>query len=282
MRTLLTITLFLTLWVSSALAQDIIGVATYKTQRKVEVKLDSSQMNDEMQERIQAMLRKQFQKEYTLEFTKDESMYKEVESLDKPSAPQSGGVMVMAVGSGQSDKLYYNRAEDRYANQNEMFSKQFLIKDKIEARDWQMEKESKNIGEYTCFKATYTTTRTVSSFTSSNEDGDSDSSEETREEEVTVTAWYTPQIPVSHGPDEFGGLPGLILEVSDGDLTILCSKVVLNPSKGVDITEPVKGKVVNEEEYEEIMQKKMKEMNERFQSDGRRGDGNSFQIRIGG
>ena len=29
----------------------------------------------------------------------------------------------------------------------------------------------------------------------------------------TITAWYTPQIPVSHGPAEYGGLPGLILEL---------------------------------------------------------------------
>ena len=36
--------------------------------------------------------------------------------------------------------LYKNTKEDRYVNQNESFSKQFLIKDKIEARDWKMEK----------------------------------------------------------------------------------------------------------------------------------------------
>ena len=30
---------------------------------------------------------------------------------------------------------------------------------------------------------------------------------------IDIVAWYTPQIPVSHGPAEFGGLPGLILEL---------------------------------------------------------------------
>ena len=46
--------------------------------------------------------------------------------------------------------------------------------------------------------------------------------------EITITAWYSPEIPVSQGPENYWGLPGLILEVNDGKTTILCSKVVLN------------------------------------------------------
>ena len=48
-------------------------------------------------------------------------------------------------------------------------------------------------------------------------------------ETQTVTAWYTPQIPVSNGPEEFQGLPGLILELSYDSQTILCSKISLKP-----------------------------------------------------
>ncbi|MBL4664220.1 MAG: GLPGLI family protein [Flavobacteriaceae bacterium] len=102
-------------------------------------------------------------------------------------------------------------------------------------------------------------------------------------ETVTVTAWYTPQIPVKNGPSQYNGLPGLILELNDGDLTILCSKVVLNPKSGLDIKEPKGGKVVTQEKFDQIMEKKMQEMEEQFKSDGRRGgDGSSFEIRIGG
>lgn len=31
------------------------------------------------------------------------------------------------------------------------------------------------------------------------------------------TAWYAPEIPLPHGPDDWGGLPGLILEVERSD-----------------------------------------------------------------
>ncbi|MBT8393706.1 MAG: GLPGLI family protein, partial [Bacteroidia bacterium] len=103
---------------------------------------------------------------------------------------------------------------------------------------------------------------------------------ETVEEERITTAWYTPEIPVNNGPEDFFGLPGLILEINDGDLTLICSKVVLNPSEKVKIIEPAKGKVVAQQEFNEIMEKKNKEMMEQVQS--RRGDGEKIMIRIGG
>lgn len=286
MKVHLSITLFFTMLFTSVLvAQDLQGIATYKTQRKVDIELDSTQFNDEMQERMMAMLKKQFEKTYNLEFTATESVYKEEEGLDNPSnTVNSGGMMLVVAGTGGSDVLYKNTAENRFVNQTEVLSKQFLVKDAIEEREWTLEKETKNIGEYTCFKATAKRTVTMmSSFSSS--DGAGGDAEESKEEEIeqTITAWYTPQIPVKTGPGQYGGLPGLILEVSDGSETILCSKIVLNPKNGVSIKEPSKGKEVTQEEYEVIMEEKMKEMNERYQSDGRRGGhSNSFKIRIGG
>jgi predicted GIY-YIG superfamily endonuclease len=46
--------------------------------------------------------------------------------------------------------------------------------------------------------------------------------------EISITAWYTPEIPINQGPENYWGLPGLILEVTDGKTVILCSKLVLN------------------------------------------------------
>ncbi|MEM7185112.1 MAG: GLPGLI family protein [Bacteroidota bacterium] len=292
MKALLSFSLMLSfLFSSEIIAQNIQGIATYKTQRKMEIQLDSS-MADGMQEQLMAMLKKQFEKEYTLDFTQDESVYKEVPKLDSKGNAMGGmEVQMVFVGDGASDVLYKNMKEDRFVNQNESFSKQFLIKDALTARDWKMEKETKNIGEYACFKATYTYERPVPRVITRSSDDTEEEKKEQKEaieaeeemETITVTAWYTPQIPVQSGPGPYGGLPGLILEVSDSELTVLCSKVVLNPSNGVDVKEPKGGKVVSQEEFDKIMDKKMKEMNENFEGDGRRrGDGNSVEIRIGG
>ena len=89
--------------------------------------------------------------------------------------------------------------------------------------------------------------------------------------EVEVVAWYTPQIPVNQGPGEYWGLPGLILEVSSGRTTILCSKIILNPEEKKEIKVPSKGKVVTKSEYNETVKQKMKEMREMY--GGRRGGG---------
>ena len=79
----------------------------------------------------------------------------------------------------------------------------------------------------------------------------------------------------------YQGLPGLILELHDGKLTIICSKIVLNPEDKMTIEEPSKGKKVNQESYDTIMEKKAKEMMERFRpAKGRQGDG--ISITIGG
>ena len=110
---LLTVLLF----TIKAYAQDFQGVATYKTQRAVDIKMDSTQMNSDMHKQMQEMLKKQFQKTFTLSFNRKESVYKENESLAPPQVGGSG-MQVMVVGAGGgSDILYKNTQENRYVDQ---------------------------------------------------------------------------------------------------------------------------------------------------------------------
>ncbi len=256
-------------------AQDFHGVVTYKTNRKVDLKMDDSRANPEMQNRIQEMLKKQFQKDFALSFNAFESNYKEEESL---GAPQPASGMRVMIAGGGSDILYKNIKEERFASKRDMLGKLFLVKDKLEKLDWKLEDENKKIGNYTCYKAT--AKRIVQRVRSIRINNDNKNEEVTPEkEELTITAWYTPEIPISNGPGNYWGLPGLILEVSDGEQSMLCSKIVLNPKKKVDIIEPTKGKTVTEEEFEKIMEKKMKEMRD---IRSKRGDGDGVRIRIGG
>lgn len=264
---------------SSILAQDFQGIATYKSQRKFDIKLDSTQMNSDMQERMMAMMKKQFEKTHILTFNKEESIFKEDEQLE---APQRQGMVMVMVETGGSDVMYKNTKEKRYTNQNESFSKLFLIQDTLEDLDWELGSETKNIGDYTCYKATLKREVEVrESGISINGDKDLDEELKPQMKEIIVTAWYTPQIPVNAGPSEYHGLPGLILEVTDGTTSMLCSKVVLNPEKVIEIKEPTKGKKITQEEYDAVMEKKMKEMNERMRNNRENRDGHSVEIRIG-
>ena len=157
----------------------------------------------------------------------------------------------------------------------------FLVKDNIEPIDWKLEKETKFIGQYQCFKATYTKmVPKPMTFDSASDVVLDDKEPEMIEREVT--AWYTPQVPVNSGPVMYQGLPGLILEIHDGKLNIVCSKIILNPEDEVSIKEPMKGKEVNQEDYNKIREKKQKEMLEQFSRKPGRDSGESYQIRIGG
>ena len=275
---LVLVLLFMT---STIIAQDFQGVATYKSKRKLDIKLDSTQMASGMAEQMMEMLKKQFEKTHILTFNKTESIYKEDEQLESPNP---AGMQVVMVSSGGSDVLYKNTKENRFTNQNESYSKLFLIKDELEKHDWKLTGETKFIGDYKCFKATkIREVEVVESSISINGDNEPDEDEEREPvmKDVEVVAWYAPEIPVNNGPSNYHGLPGLILEVNDGTTTTICSKIVLNPKKVVAIEEPKKGKEITQEKYDAIIDKKSKEMMERMRSN-RRDDGENISIRIGG
>lgn len=255
------VTLFMVMMMN---AQDFQGVATYKSHRKFDFNKDdgknSSKISPEIQKQLEDQLRQQSQQEYTLNFNRNESTYKKNEKLEAPN-PSRGAITITV--SGGSDIKYRNIKERRYTNQTEIYGKQFLVKDSLKDQQWELLNETKNIGQYTCFKAQLKAevkTRTVT------EDGF-----ETVMKEKVTTAWYTPQIPVSNGPGEFYGLPGLILEINDGKLTLICNKIVINPEDVIYIDEPKKGKEVSQEEFNDIMEKKSKEMMEQMNSRGKSG-----------
>lgn len=252
-------------------AQNFDGVATYKSHRKMDFNIKDEDENSELKKQLHEQLKKQFQREYTLEFNREESIYKKVEELDKPM-PVAGHGMKITISEG-SDILYKNLKENRYSNQTELLGKVFTIKDSMRSNDWELINETKNIGNYTCFKAQFTKDYEIKKLTAEGEI-------EVETKERTTVAWYTPQIPIPNGPQNFQGLPGLILEINDGELTLVCSKIVLNPEESIHIEEPDKGKVVSQAEYDKIQKEKNDEMMERMRS--RQKDGENVIISVRG
>ena len=264
---------------SGAQAQELQGVAYYKSKRKVSITLDSTSAAAGQQAELNKLLKKQFEKEYTLNFDKTTSVFKEVESLG--SAEGASGIQIqgLSFGLGGGDDVLYKNTKDKiYVNQQESFSKQFLIEDTLVVRDWKLENETKQIGNYTCYKATYTREVEQRQLNFS----DAEKKDSIVKKTIITTAWYTPQIPVSHGPARHWGLPGLILEVNDGSSLMICTKVVINPKEKVAIAKPKKGKKVTQEEYNEILLKKTEEMNKVFGGGKKRGNGQTIKLRIGG
>lgn len=271
---------FIILFSIKSFAQDFTGSATYKTDMKMKIKLDSTQANTSQMDMIQEQLRFAMQKDFELTFNKTESNWRELEKLDKPSGGSGMNVQIQIVGAGGGNDglLYKNTKTKKSIESTDAFGKLFLVADELEAVEWEMTSETKQIGKYTCYKAI--SKREVTEMVFSDVNGESEEKEEKRMQ--TTTVWYTPEIPVNHGPEGYWGLPGLILEVNDGRRIMICTKVVLNPKKPISIEIPSKGKKVEGEEYEAIMKEHAEKMNKMYGSGKKKGQNSSFEIRIGG
>jgi GLPGLI family protein len=277
-----TLTVIIILLAITINAQNFTGKAIYRTSTKSTLKFGKDQdgVTDKMQEELKKQLQKMNQKTFILEFDRKTSTYKEEVSLASPKSKIGGaGVFISSLGGAGSANIYYKDIkEKRFVNQTEIQGKRFLVKDKLSEINWELSSETKNIGTYTCYKATYS--KEVDNVEISIKDGETvkDKSKET----IVTTAWYTPQVPVSNGPGNFQGLPGLILEVNDGKKTIVCAEIILNSSQKSKIEEPKKGKVISQKKFTKIQKQKSDELMEKFK--GRNGFdmGNGINIKIGG
>lgn len=277
-------------------AQGFQGQATYESKTTVDMDgWGGKDMTPDMKAMIKKRMKSMLEKTYILDFTQSTSMYKE----DVQLAAGGGGGFSFSMNG--NSKMYKDVRSGNYVDQREMFGKTFKIEDDLPALDWKLTQESRKIGNYTAYKATAMKPVAKTDWMNArrkrradrkkeeegevaeaetqdkeNEEEESDNPMDNFEipEEIEVVAWYTPEIPVNQGPAEYWGLPGLILEVSAGRTTLLCSKIVMNPEERAPIEAPRKGEKVTQEEYDEKIQKMMTEMQERGGwGGGRRGRG---------
>jgi len=229
-------------------AQDFQGKAYYFSKSTMELGKWGATMSEAQKKQIQERLKNRLEKTYILTFNKEESVFEEDEKIDAVSGATDSWGKNFSPG-----EQYKNVKTKTLLQQQEFYGKQFLIKDDLLAIDWQLGKETKQIGNYMCFKATAsipTDDLTWYDFSwnklrrTEEQKKDSITGEtiEPKVEMSEVVAWYSPQIPLSQGPLEYWGLPGLILEVSVGNTTMLCSKIVMNPDEKSKIEAPEKGK----------------------------------------
>ncbi|MDO7172982.1 GLPGLI family protein [Mariniflexile sp. AS56] len=252
--------------------KDFQGKAYYESKTSVDMSsFGGGDMSDERRKQIADRMKSMLEKSFILTFNQSESFYKEEEKLEAPGSGGSRwGAMMGSFTGGPQYKSVKNRL---LLQEQEFFGKQFLIKDSLPKLNWKMEGETKQIGQYTCFKATVTKTIDATDFTSFRRPPNSEEETAPATKEIEIVAWYTMQIPVNLGPDDYWGLPGLILEVNADKTTILCSKIVLNPEDKDAIKAPSKGKEVTKAEYDAIVKKKTEEMRENFRSNRGGGGG---------
>jgi GLPGLI family protein len=160
------------------------------------------------------------------------------------------------------------------------FEKEFLIVDSLKQYKWKLSEETKTIAKQLCKKATTMITAPqirmrISRGGENNTDTAANTPRAPKETELVV--WYAENIPVSFGPDNYSGLPGVIMEIDqDNGATVTTAVEVSTKYPKKELVAPTKGEKMNRAQFQENMQKLMQDM--------QRGGGGmgGMRIRVGG
>ena len=218
---------------------------------------------DNLRKEYEEALKKASEKIYILTFNKKEALYEKQQVLEQPTN-KCNGVAVSINFSGEGKK-YINIQDQIKIEEDDIFGKEFLIVEKLNSLEWKLIDETKKIGEYTCYKAeliipvSEKEKREYEEYIKKQEVKPSFFTMD-EPKEKKITAWYTPEIPVSVGPLNYWGLPGLILELSDEKMIILCSKVILSNKENTKIKVPNNGTEVSQEEFDAIHKAKIESL----------------------
>ena len=158
-----------------------------------------------------------------LDFTNGESIYY-VE--DKMQVEGKSTFNMNRIFAGGDNKVYKNTSTKEYLKE---YVRENLLIEKKEKK-WKITQESKQIGGYLCFKAIDI---------------------ESTNTKMKPVVWFTPQIPVSFGPLEYNGLPGLVILVEMYNRTISASKIILNPKEKIILKKLIKGERITEQAFKE-------------------------------
>lgn len=189
-------------------------------------------------------LPKESTKAKVLYFTENAALYEEDLTVkEEPASPMLQralmGRSMRVAPTVELDKVFYDFGKNEKTQQVEFMTRNFLVSDSIKKKAWKLSNKMIKVLDYNCMGA------------------------ELKKGDQTITAWFTPEIPISTGPDEFFGLPGLILAIEiNGEFAFIATSIDLTPPKEGVLSKLDNGKKVTQEEFNKIVEEKIKEFKE--------------------
>jgi GLPGLI family protein len=173
-------------------------------------------------------------------FNASESLYKPLEQEDEEEGfgDPHGGIR-MQIRRPQNEFYVRSGSELRIALQ-EFMGKKYLIEDTIKIAPWKFGTETKTILGYECRQAVWNNT----------------------ERKQMVTAWYTPQLRASLGPETIHTLPGAVLEINinDGERIVTAKKIEPMALKKNVLKAPANGTKITREEFQKMVNEQIERM----------------------
>lgn len=160
---------------------------------------------------------------------------------------------------------YTNIAAQLQYESRAFLEREFLIIDSTKFYKWKISEETKTIAKHVCKKATtmiVPNQMTMRFGVGGGGRNQRDSSATpAKPKEIELTVWYTEDIPVSVGPDNYAGLPGAILEIdSDNGNTVTMAVEISAKYPKKELVQPTKGEKMNRVQFQDNVKKIMEDM----------------------
>ena len=209
------------------------GKIEFERKSNVHRQLDDMKSDDEEQggseswySKMKTLLPKFHFSYFDYSFSQQTAFYRPGKEGDAP-------LKMFSNSPASSNEVFTDFRNRQVTAQKQVFEQKFLVKDSLRQLEWKITDEIRTIANYKCRKA-------VGRICDS----------------VYVVAFYTDDIAVSGGPEMFGGLPGMILEIAIPRLytTWIATKVEPESPKPQDYKAPEKGKKVTQKEMHDTLQ----------------------------
>jgi GLPGLI family protein len=213
-------------WFQLALAQVKEGRVIYERTTNMHKRLPPENEN------MKAMIPEFNTSKQQLLFSGDESIFSAVAEEEdiRDHAGEDGNRINIRMNSG-SNETYKNYATEKIVELRELGPKKYIIEDTLRKIAWKLSEDTMLIKGYRCKKAI-----------GKNRQGDN------------IVAWYTEDISTPSGPEQFGGLPGLILQmdIADGWIVFKSLDIQTNSAKAL-VKAPGGAKKVTRQEFQQMM-----------------------------
>ena len=229
----------------SLFAQIDRGTIDYRESRQFELWDGAS---DDMKKRIQeAQARGDFDRMGRLSFTAEEMSYQQLPKEISPNA--SGGMRNWYMRDNENPDVYHlSFADSIVTDRRRIMDKSFIMSDAWVVPEWEIpENQQLNSAYLLPSKAAFAVSP----------EGD------------TLTAYFTPTIPLGIGPRGYGGLPGAIVYLKvekDNSYTEYVMTTMQPNAPDLEVAKPVDGEVVDRDKFEKMKAKREEMMARRRRS----------------
>lgn len=246
------------------LTAGLLSLATLKAQVKEGTIIYERRINMHktiQDEQMKAMIPEFRTSKHMLLFSDSVSIYKAMpeDEAPDPFSGGGGGVRMFIRGGSDGGDLYKNLSQSKSIQTSEMGGKNFLITDSIKQQPWKLGTETKQLLGYTCHKATRKFTQATGVIRRMVMGGGGAPTQDTTQakpqgKEVDVVAWYADDIISPAGPENYGQLPGVILQLDiDNATTVYTATEVKKTVDSKELKEPKKGKAVTRQEFQKML-----------------------------